>query len=90
MDSQALTAAVAELDRRILNDPGVDRQLFERLMTAQRELGLLHGDRPICPFLRPHVLDRDQYASISRAAEIIAGAFEKLVTHALSDDKILN
>ncbi len=89
MGSQALTEAVAEWDRRILNDPGVDLPLFERLLAFQRELGLLHGDRPTCPFLRPHVLGREQYASISHAAETIAGAFEKLVTQALRDDKIL-
>lgn len=90
MDSQSLTAAVAELDRQILSDPGIDRQLFERLVVSQRQLGLLHRDRPICPFLRPHILGRGQYASISRAAEIIAGAFEKLVKRALGDDTILN
>ncbi|MGH9875120.1 MAG: hypothetical protein ACRD9S_21915 [Pyrinomonadaceae bacterium] len=90
MGSEFQTAAVAELDRRILNDPGIDTQLFERLVASQRELGLLHGDRPICPFLRPHILGREQYECISRAAETIAGAFEKLATHALSDDKILS
>jgi hypothetical protein len=89
MDSQALTAAVEEWDRRILNDPSVDQPLFERLLDFQRVLGLLHGDRPTCTFLRPHVLGREQYASISHAAETIAGAFEKLVTQALRDDKIL-
>src|SRR5262249_2810778 len=42
-----------------------------------------------CPFLRPHVVSRSQYEAIASAATVIAGAFEKLVRHALSDDHLL-
>ena len=81
---------VASLDIRILNDSTIGPELFARLLSSQRELGLMHGDRPTCPFLRPHILSRTQYAAIETAAETIASAFEKLVARALEHPLLLN
>jgi len=89
VNAQLLTAAVAELDQRIINDSSFGPKYFQQLVSAQKELGLLHGDRPTCPFLRPHILSRDQYSSVSLAAEIIARAFEKLVASALADAELM-
>ncbi len=86
----ALSPIVQTLDNRILNDPTIGSDLFARLLASQRELGLLHGDRPTCPFLRPHILTRSQYEAIASAAETIAGAFEKLVARALTDDVLMD
>ncbi|MCM3870823.1 MAG: hypothetical protein ND895_09045 [Pyrinomonadaceae bacterium] len=72
-----------------MNDSAIGPELFAQLLSAQRELGLMHGDRPTCPFLRPHILSRAQYAAIETAAEIIAGAFEKLVARALAHPPLL-
>jgi len=88
--STPLEAIIQSLDSRILNDSTIGPELFARLLSAQRELGLMHDDRPTCPFLRPHILSRTQYASIEAAAEIIAGAFEKLVAKALEHPALLN
>jgi hypothetical protein len=85
-----LETIIQSLDSRILNDSTIGPELSTRLLTAQRELGLLHGDRPTCPFLRPHILARTQYAAIEAAAEIIARAFEKLVVRALEHQPLLN
>ena len=63
--------------------------LFAGLVSRQRDLGLVHGDRPTCPFLRPHILARSQYEAISNAATLIGRAFEKLVRVALTDAKLL-
>jgi hypothetical protein len=90
MPSQSLAPeAVQWLDRRISLDPGIDANLFAKLTAAQRELGLLHGARPTCPFLRPHILTRSQYMEVARAAEILSGAFERLADCALRDDTLL-
>jgi hypothetical protein len=89
MSSQSLAQAVHWLDERISNDPGINSDLFARLITLQRELGLLHGTRPTCPFLRPHILSRSQYMEVSRAAEILAAVFERLVDSALRDDSLM-
>ncbi len=85
-----LASITQSLDGKILSDPTMKPDLFARLLAAQRELGLLHDERATCPFLRPHILLRSQYTRISRAAETIAGAFEKLVTHALNRPALLD
>jgi len=90
MSQQSLADIVRSLDQSILNDPSLDPDLFSKLTTSQRELGLLQGERPTCPFLRPHILARSQYTAITRAAEIIATAFEKLVARALVDDDLFS
>lgn len=78
-----------EFDDRILRDAELNEALFERLTASQRELGLTFGDRPTCPFLRPHIITRAQYDEVARAAQTIAIAIERLVQHALTDDDLL-
>lgn len=84
-----LAPLVKDLDERILNDPNLVASVFDKLIAAQRELGLVFGDRPTCPFLRPHIVARSQYDEVVRAANIIAFAVEKLVNRALVDDELL-
>jgi len=84
-----LSRIVKELDERILNDPTLGRDLFDELIAAQRELGLVFGDRPTCPFLRPHIISRSQYVEVTQAATTIAQAFEKLVARALIDEELM-
>ncbi len=85
----SLSAIIESLDQQILSDPATASHRFAHLLTAERELGLLHGERPTCPFLRPHILSRTQYDEVSHAAQTIARAFEKLVAYALADDDLL-
>jgi hypothetical protein len=90
MSPPVLQSIIQALDDRILADPLMGPELFARLLASQRELGLLHGDRPTCPFLRPHILSRSQYDAIALTAQTIAAAFETLVERALVDDALLN
>jgi glutathionylspermidine synthase len=85
-----LSRLIEELDRRILDDATLTQPLFEQLVAAQRELGLLFGDRPTCPFLRPHIIARSQYDAVVQAASVIAKAVEKLVNQALRDEHLLS
>jgi uncharacterized circularly permuted ATP-grasp superfamily protein len=80
---------IKELDRLIVTDANLGSTLFHELRAAQRELGLLQGNRSTCPFLRPHILSRTQYETIKRAAETLAGAFEKIAAAALNDKELL-
>jgi hypothetical protein len=89
MSSQQLSSAVAWLDSRISEDSQLGPEMFARLFEAERELGLLHDERPICPFLRPYLLPRAQYEEMARAASILAGAFERLAAAALHDERLL-
>ena len=84
-----LATLLKELDERILGDPNLTPDLFTELIAAQHELGLVFGDRPTCPFLRPHIITRSLYDDIARAARTIAQAFDKLVHQALADEELL-
>jgi len=82
---RSLSAIVQGLDEQILNDPSFGPEQFSQFVKLQRELGLVHGDRPTCPFLRPQFLGRKQYESIRAAAETLAFSFEKLAVQALDN-----
>lgn len=90
MSSPTLASIIAGLDSRISRDPRINARLFEQLLQAQRELGLLHDERPTCPFLRPYILSRSQYERVSRAAVTISAAFERLAEAALRDPALMN
>jgi uncharacterized circularly permuted ATP-grasp superfamily protein len=89
MSSQTLSSAVEWLDDRIARDPNINPQLFAALFQSQRELGLVHDERPLCPFLRPHMLARSLYERVAHAAETLATAFESMAQAALSDPELL-
>lgn len=80
---------IKKLDQLIVSDSSVGPALFEQLQAAQRELGLVQGDRATCPFLRPQIISRTQYETVKRAAEVLAGAFEKIALAALNDEALL-
>ena len=85
-----LNTITEELNRQILNDSSLTPELFQRLLAQQHELGLLQGERPTCPFLRPHLISRTRYDAVKAAAKVIAGAFEKVAEAALSDPSLLD
>lgn len=89
MANAALREVVSELDRRILADPGNTPERFERLTAIQRDAGLLHGERPICPFLRPLFLSRTEYRAVAHAAEVVTSAMERLIDCALDSGELL-
>ncbi|HTG95475.1 MAG TPA: hypothetical protein VL866_22945, partial [Pyrinomonadaceae bacterium] len=81
---------VTNLDQSILDDTSLGPTVFDQLSRAQHKLGLLHGDRLTCPFLRPHILHRRQYELIKDAAETIARACEKVANEALENPEIMD
>lgn len=84
-----LVPLLKEFDDRILRNAELNESVFDRLTDLQRKLGLVFGDRPTCPFLRPHIITRTQYDEVAWAAQTIAVAIEKIVERALLDDDLL-
>lgn len=84
-----MDARIDKFDQLLLDDVSLGPEIFDRLREAQRQLGLLHGDRPTCSFLRPHILARRQYDEIKFAAETIARAFEKVASAAFSNQQLM-
>jgi hypothetical protein len=81
---------IAQLDAQIQANHFSNVQLFNDLTEAQRELGLLQGSRPTCPFLRPHFISRQQYNEISHVAEVLHTAFEAMTNVALENAEMLS
>jgi hypothetical protein len=79
-----------DLDRQLVDNHRFDTALFEHLTNFQTASGIVHGDRPICPFLRPFFLERSRYTTISRASRLLCSAFEKLTAAALADTRIMS
>src|SRR5690349_3336402 len=84
-----LVPLLKEFDDRIVGNAELNELVFDQLTDLQRKLGLVFGDRPTCPFLRPHIVTRRQYDEVARAARTIALAIETVVERALSDNELL-
>lgn len=85
-----LEEIVEKLDESLLNNHRFDVALFAKLTQIQREAGILHDDRPICPFLRPHFFARSKYNEIKLGVEEMHLAFETLTKAALANDEIMS
>lgn len=84
-----MAAMIERLNAGLVSEYGHDAELFEELAAVQKKLGLVFGERPTCPFLRPHFLSRTQYERIARAAEAVAAAEKRLTLAALGDEELL-
>lgn len=87
--TENLTRVVRELDERLLRRYGDDLEMMEILRDFQRKHGILHDDRPICPFFRPYFLERSRYDAVSAAAFGLHGAFERMTEAALEDHSLI-
>ncbi|HSK72120.1 MAG TPA: hypothetical protein VK892_10525, partial [Pyrinomonadaceae bacterium] len=88
--NEKLEAKIRRLEEKIYSAHRFNQPLFEKLNAAQYELGILDDGRPFCPFLRPHFFSRERYEKITRAAEILVEAFERMTQAALENKEILS
>ncbi len=87
--SSAAKEAIEDLDRRLIAEHERDFDLFELLNEQQRRSGILHGSRPICPYLRPYFLESSRYQAIRAAAAHLFGAFNAITQAALGDAALM-
>ncbi len=85
-----LEKIIAKLDESLMESHQFDTKLFARLVEIQKENGILHDERPICPFLRPHFFARSYYDRIKDVAENLHSAFERLTEAALVNSEIMS
>jgi len=74
------------LESKPWNDLSWARALHERM----RERNLYVGIRPISPVLRPHFITRRQYTTMSKAAESLVSAIDRVEHAALSNPALLS
>jgi hypothetical protein len=86
---ESIEKLVRRLDEKLLEKHRFDTQLFDELSEIQKQTGILHDDRPICPFLRPHFFPRSRYAAVKNAAEKLHLAFERMTAAALENPRLM-
>jgi glutathionylspermidine synthase len=82
--------AISEFHDLLVADEALSTAVFEKLRSAMRRNRLLYGERPIGIALRPHFLHEKQFHALSRAAERVASALEKIATAVVQSPHLLN
>src|SRR5512133_1756798 len=82
--------AITEYHQLLARDTGLCPRIFKKLRAAMRRDLLVYGDRPIGVALRPHLLEAKQFALLSRRAELIAAALEKIAAAAVEDPTLMH
>ncbi len=80
---------VRSLDSDLIGNHRTNLLLFAELDEMQHELGIVSGRRPYSSFLRPEFFPRSFYQQITKAAEVLAEAFDVMTIAALENDLIL-
>ncbi len=87
---RSLKEIVRELDSHLIREHRHDTELFAELTEIQRASGIMHGSRPISPFLRPYFLEGSRYNAIRKAAHALTGAFTALTAAALESPRLMS
>jgi hypothetical protein len=83
------TGGAARAIETALTEPGaMDRRRFSEFLERQCEVGLVHGERPLCRHLSPFLISTAEYRRIGRAAERIVAALERVASQSLEDDDL--
>ena len=75
--------AIAEYHQLLAADAGLSAGIFEKLRATMRSNLLVYGDRPLGVALRPHLLERRQFELLTKRAELLASALEKIAAAAV-------
>lgn len=84
-----LSEMVTLLDQALIENHHTDEKLFAELDASQLELGIMSGERPFSPFLRPQFVTRAGYTEIAHASEVLAEAFDTMTLAAFENDEIM-
>ncbi len=81
--------AINEFHDLLAADEALSAAVFEKLRSAMRRNRLLYGERPIGIALRPHLLHEKQFRALTRAAESVASALEKVAAVAVQSPNLM-
>src|SRR5579884_2912435 len=85
-----LGEAVTRYHRILESAPYKDLSWAKELQDKMKARNLSVGGRPISPFLRPHFISRRQYAGLTKAAEQLNSAIDRMEKMALSNPALLS
>ena len=78
-------ALIATYHQSLAGDRSLTPEFLRHLKSMMRGRLLVYGDRAIGVSLRPHLLSRQQYATLVHSAEVVAAGIEKVVATMLDD-----
>ncbi|WP_318199219.1 hypothetical protein [Streptomyces sp. SCL15-4] len=67
-----------------LSAPRIAELTHKQLVTGQRSLGLMYGDRPMTRVLRPRLMPAAEHQSVAERGRLVARAARRLASHLLS------
>src|SRR5215471_10053546 len=82
--------AIVEYHDLLAADETLTPATFEKLRIAMRKKRLLYGNRPIGIALRPHLLDQQQFRTLTVSAEGVTSALEKIATAVVQDPNLMH
>ena len=82
--------AISEFHDLLVASETLSPAVFKKLRRAMRRNRLLYGKRPIGIALRPHLLHEKQFRALTRAAQRVASALEKVATAAVQSPALMN
>jgi hypothetical protein len=81
--------AIAEYHELLAADESLTAEFFARLKELMSARRMVYGERHMGVALRPYMLTRAQYDRLTRSAQTVAAAFEKVGAALLSDSTLL-
>lgn len=81
--------AIAEYHDLLSSDESLTSELFARMRSAMTVTRMLYGERELGVALRPHLLNRTQYDLLVHRAQVVVGAFGKMVELALANPRLM-
>ncbi len=81
--------AIGEYHDLLKKDQTLSAAAFKTLRDNMRARRLLYGDRPIGVALRPHFLEAQQFASLTKIAETVASSLEKVAAAVLQSPDLM-
>jgi hypothetical protein len=82
--------AISEFHDSLAADETLSPAVFEKLHSGMRKKRLLYGERPIGIALRPHLLHHKQFERLSRTAQCVASALEKVAAAVVQNPKLMD
>jgi glutathionylspermidine synthase len=82
--------AISEFHDLLAADDTLSPAVFERLRSGMRKKRLVYGERPIGVALRPHLLRREQFQTLTHLAEGVASALEKIAAAVVQNPKLMD
>ncbi|HZU26465.1 MAG TPA: circularly permuted type 2 ATP-grasp protein [Bryobacteraceae bacterium] len=82
--------AVARYHKILETEPYRDLSWAREMHEKMRARNLVVGERPISPFLRPHFISRRQYTNLTKAAECLNSAIDRMEKVALASPTLLS